>query len=136
MYITAEYLREQIIRPTLKYLGEWSAEAERELLAAALHVQAVGTNRHRESSGLGLFGLSSAEHRDLWDRFLAFRPDLASRVRGLASQRAFLSNPDHELQTNLSYSVAIAWMMHKRQAGDGLWQRDTRSDDAMSLARA
>lgn len=136
MYITAEYLREQVIRPTLKYLGEWSAEAERELLAAALHVQAVGGDSRRETSGLGLFGLSSSEHRDLWDRFLAFRPDLASRVRGLASQRAFLSNPDLELQTNLSYSVAIAWMMRKRQAGDGLWQRDARGGDALSLARA
>jgi len=135
MYITAEYLREQVIRPTLKYLGEWSAEAERELLAAALHVQGVGDDR-RETGGLGLFGLSSSEHRDLWDRFLAFRPDLASRVRGLASQRAFLSNPDHELRTNLSYSVAIAWMMHKRQAGDGLWQRDAAGDDTVTLARA
>ena len=35
----------------------------------------------------------------------------ASRVRGLASQRAFLSDPDSELQTNLSYCTAIAWLL-------------------------
>ncbi|MEE4277835.1 MAG: hypothetical protein V2I82_05115 [Halieaceae bacterium] len=121
MYITAEHLREQVIRPTLKYLGEWSSEAERQLLTDALRsCELRGTQRSRD--GLGLFGISSVEHRDLWDRFLAFRPDLASRVRGLASQRAFLSDPDLELQTNLSYCVAIAWMMKLRQREQDDWQ--------------
>ena len=57
---------------------------------------------------------TAAQHRDIWDRYLAFRPEIASRVRGLASQRAFLSNPDHELRTNLSYSTAIAWLLCER----------------------
>jgi len=39
---------------------------------------------------------------------------MASRVRGLASQRAFLSNPERELQTNLGYSTAIAWLLLDR----------------------
>ena len=67
--------------------------------------------------GLGLFNITAAQHRDLWDRYLAFNPDLASRVRGLASQRAFLTDPDGELQTNLSYCTAIAWLMQQRAGG-------------------
>lgn len=113
MYITAEHLQEQVIRPTLEYLGAWSAEAERELLASALRKTDVGLFS-RQSQGLGLFRITSSQHRDLWDRYLAFRPDIASRVRGLASQRAFLSNPDNELQTNLSYCTAIAWLLSQR----------------------
>lgn len=113
MYITAEHLRDQVIRPTLEYLGEWSAEAERELLASALRKNDADL-LSRPPQGLGLFRISSSEHRDLWDRYLAFRPDIASRVRGLASQRAFLSNPDSELQTNLSYCTAIAWLLSQR----------------------
>lgn len=113
MYITAEHLREQVIKPTLDYLGEYSVPAERELLAAALHQRDADLFRGRRD-GLGLFRISSAQHRDLWDRYLAFRPEIASRVRGLASQRAFLSNPDSELATNLSYCTAIAWLMIKR----------------------
>ena len=113
MYITADHLREQVIRPTLEYLGAWSAEAERELLASALRKTYVGLFS-RQSQGLGLFRITSSQHRDLWDRYLAFRPDIASRVRGLASQRAFLSNPDNELQTNLSYCTAIAWLLSQR----------------------
>ena len=113
MYITAEHLREQVIKPTLEYLGEWSAEAERELLARALQTTDNNTFA-RQQTGLGLFQITSNQHRDLWDRYLAFRPEIASRVRGLASQRAFLSNPDNELQTNLSYCTAIAWLLQQR----------------------
>ncbi len=35
-------------------------------------------------------------------------------MRGLASQRAFLTDPDSELQTNLSYCTAIAWLLYQR----------------------
>jgi len=121
MYITAEHLREQIIRPTLEYLGQWSPDAEHELLAAALGKTDVGMFSQRES-GLGLFHITASQHRDLWDRYLAFRPDIASRVRGLASQRAFLSNPDSELQTNLSYCTAIAGLMFQRSRTPSEWQ--------------
>lgn len=125
MYITAEHLREQVIKPTLEYLGAWSSEAERELLAVALRKTEVGLFSRREP-GLGLFHITSTQHRDLWDRYLAFRPDIASRVRGLASQRAFLSNPDSELQTNLSYCAAIAWLLYQRSHLQSDDWRDSR----------
>jgi hypothetical protein len=126
MYITAEHLREQVIKPTLEYLGVWSTEAERELLAAALRKTEVGLFSRRHQ-GLGLFRITPGEHRDLWDRYLAFRPDVASRVRGLASQRAFLSNPDSELQTNLSYCTAIAWLLMQRAQASAEWQQASGS---------
>ena len=135
MYITAEHLREQVIRPTLEYLGIWSAEAERELLAAALRRSEAGSGARR-SKGLGLFQISSGQHRDLWDRYLAFRPDMASRVRGLASQRAFLSNPDSELQTNLSYAVAIAWVMQQRESANMDWEQANRLQPMRVAAHA
>ena len=113
MYITAEHLREQVIRPTLKYLGKWSANSETFLLNAAIDAPELGLFSSR-NDGLGLFHITAAQHRDLWDRYLAFNPDMASRVRGLASQRAFLSDPDSELQTNLSYCPAIAWLLYQR----------------------
>ena len=113
MYITAEHLREQVIRPTLKYLGKWSANSETFLRNAAVDAPDLGLFSAR-NDGLGLFHITAAQHRDLWDRYLAFNPDMASRVRGLASQRAFLSDPDSELQTNLSYCTAIAWLLYHR----------------------
>jgi hypothetical protein len=113
MYVTAEHLRDQVIRPTLEYLGAWSKANEDCLLNAAIDTPDLGLFSARKD-GLGLFRITASQHRDIWDRYLAFNPDVASRVRGLASQRAFLSNPDSELQTNLSYCTAIAWLLYQR----------------------
>jgi hypothetical protein len=113
MYVTAEHLRDQVIRPTLKYLGVWSTAAEQFLLSAATNAPELGLFSARRDS-LGIFHITPRQHRDIWDTHLAFNPDLASRVRGLASQRAFLSDPDKELQTNLSYCTAIAWLLYER----------------------
>ena len=115
MYVTAEHLREQVIRPTLKYLGAWTDSTESFLLDIAIYAPELGLFSVR-NDGLGLFHITTAQHRDIWDRYLAFNPDMASRVRGLASQRAFLSNPDSELQTNLSYCTAIAWLLYQRSS--------------------
>jgi hypothetical protein len=98
-------------------MGVWTPTIETFLLNAAIDAPDLGLFSAREE-GLGLFHITAAQHRDLWDRYLAFNPDMASRVRGLASQRAFLSDPDSELQTNLSYCTAIAWLMHKRSGRD------------------
>lgn len=116
MYVTAEHLRDQVIKPTLEYMGAWTPAIESFLLNAAVSAPELGLFCAR-NDGLGLFHITAAQHRDLWDRYLAFNPELASRVRGLASQRAFLTDPDSELQTNLSYCTAIAWLLHHRAGG-------------------
>jgi hypothetical protein len=103
-------------------MGALTPASEAFLLNTAINPPDVGLFRTR-TDGLGLFNITAAQHRDLWDRYLAYNPDLASRVRGLASQRAFLSDPDSELQTNLSYCTAIAWLMQTR-AGSLMEQPD------------
>lgn len=122
MYATAEHLQTQVIQPTLKYLGAWTPATEQFLLSAATDAPDLGLFSSR-NDGLGIFHITSSQHRDIWDNFLAFNPDLASRVRGLASQRAFLSNPDNELQTNLSYCTAIAWLLYDRSGISGQEQQ-------------
>jgi hypothetical protein len=119
MYVTTEHLQTQVVQPTLEYLGVWTPATEQFLLSAAIDAPDLGLFSAR-SDGLGIFHITSSQHRDIWDNFLAFNPDLASRVRGLASQRAFLSNPDNELQTNLSYCTAIAWLLYDRSNLSGV----------------
>ena len=113
MYVTSEHLRDQVIGPTLKYLGVWTPAIESFLLNTAIDAPELGLFSAR-NEGLGIFHITSAQHRDIWDRYLAFKPEMASRVRGLASQRIFLTEPDKELQTNLGYCTAIAWLLYKR----------------------
>ena len=42
MYVTAEHLRDQVIGPTLKYLGAWTPATESLLLEAAVDAPDLG----------------------------------------------------------------------------------------------
>lgn len=111
MSLNAVDLLTHIIIPTLQTLDMHSPDAEQWLVATA--AQSSGFNPFaRGDAGIGLYQISSAQHRSAWDDYLAFRPELASRVRGFASQHQFLKDPDLELTTNLSYSTAIAWVVY------------------------
>ncbi|EAT12616.1 hypothetical protein HF888_11635 [Bermanella marisrubri] len=110
MDLSNQELREQIIHPTLDYLDKSGVAAENILVAIVRQKQ----KRIEQGSGKGLgpYQIDIATHQLVWDKYLAFHPDLASRVRGLASQRAFLEDPHSELATNLCYATAIAWVLY------------------------
>ena len=110
MGIAASELCRYVIRPTLMYLGRDNRAAESLLLCVAASQSALGAELDNPR-GHGLYSIGDAQHRQLWDVYLARDPDLASLVRGLASQHAFLTGPDLELTVNLRYSTAIAWLM-------------------------
>lgn len=117
MTISAVDLTEHVIKPTLNYLGMHSLAAEKLLLGTAAQESDLDPfyqDCENNSQGIGIYQITSAQHRIVWDQYLAFRPDLASKVRGLASQHQFLKDPDQELKTNLAYSTAIAWVIYLR----------------------
>ena len=115
MSICAQELQQYVIKPTLKHLQAWSAEAESLLLATAAWESNLGDHmKGRAHNGLGLFGITPQMHARIWDNYLVHSPDFASKIRGLASQRAFLNDPHAELTTNLSYACAIAYCIYQR----------------------
>ena len=128
MGICAEELRQWVIKPTLKRLGVYSKAAENLLLATA--AQESGLGSHLKPAGqraLGIYQIHSLSHRHIWDDHLAQHSDMASLVRGLASQHDFLAHPHAELATNLSYATAIAWFMYARHEGFNLPKDSTGS---------
>ena len=118
MGICAKELRILVIRPTLQHLGEIGVQvdaAENLLLGTAAQESGLGFHlKLSRTQGLGIYRISPRTHTNIWDKYLVDSPELASAVRGLASQQEFLSNPHAELATNLSYATAIAWMVFKR----------------------
>ena len=105
MDLTLDELREVIVRPTLQQLNCHSCASENLLVALAYRHQRHGNHDKYP----GIYPIDAALHMRLWNQCLAFNPDLASRIRGLASQREFLNNPHPELTLNLRYATAIAW---------------------------
>lgn len=100
--------RKLIIRPTLQRMGKWSLSLENLLLGSAGQASQLGIQLQFEL-GIGVYCIHRELHKKVWDEYFAFDADLASLVRGFASQRQFLSDPDMELAINLAYATAIAW---------------------------
>jgi len=116
MGLCPDDLRHLVIRPTLKYLGHYSLSAETLLLGTAAVESSLGYElKQQQGRGLGVYHINPRAHQLLWDNYLAKQPDLASKVRGLASQHEFLNDPHTELTTNLRYATAIAWLMYARK---------------------
>ncbi len=114
MGICLDELRLLVVRPTLKQLRAWSPGMEALLLGTAAQESELGFHLktgHRH--GMGIFQILPSTHRQIWDKYLINFPALASKVRGLASQRDFLQHPHAELATNLRYATAIAWLIYR-----------------------
>ena len=115
MGIYVNDLRELIVRPALEQLNEWSQSAEDLLLGTAAQESKLGFRmRSGHDNGQGLYNISARAHLKIWDEYLVKDPELASRLRGLASQHQFLKSPHTELIYNLSYASGVAWMIYKR----------------------
>ena len=118
--IKPEDLREQVIRPTLRTMAEFNpklySEAAVELLmGTAAQESDLGYNLVQVGGpALGIYQIEPATHDSIWENYLKYRPDLASIVRGFASQHAFDSQEsrDNELIVNLTYSTAIARLVY------------------------
>ena len=112
MGISSQEFLQYVIQPTLRQLGVQSKGAEQLLLATAHHQSGLG--KHLQfRNGIGVYGISEQQHCEVWDHYLAFDSDLASQIRGMASQHEFPKAPHLELATNLSYATAIAWMIYR-----------------------
>ncbi|SHF96863.1 hypothetical protein SAMN04487965_3026 [Microbulbifer donghaiensis] len=114
MGICLDELRLLVIRPTLKHLRAWSQGMENLLLGTAAQESQLGFHlKQGRRHGLGIYQIQPHTHQDIWDEYLIDYPALASKVRGLASQRDFLDHPHSELTTNLRYATAIAWLIYR-----------------------
>ncbi|AOS97399.1 hypothetical protein AUP74_01969 [Microbulbifer aggregans] len=131
MGICLDELRLLVIRPTLKHLRAWSAGMENLLLGTAAQESQLGFHlKQGRRHGLGIYQIQPHTHREIWDDYLIGHPALASKVRGLASQRDFLDHPHSELTTNLRYATAIAWLIYRAADADKVAE-----DDVPTMAR-
>ena len=143
MIFSSQDLRELVIADTLNYLHEWSQAAENLLVGTAIQESGLGFCL-KSGRRLGLYQISPAAHRAVWDHYLVFNPNRASQIRGLAGQHSFVHNPHKELLTNLRYATAIAWSIYLKsgcvlpKAGDieglaKIWHRHFHSHPSASI---
>ena len=112
MGINSREFLEYVIQPTLKLLGVESESANKLMLATACFQSNLGQHLLQEEA-IGIFGISEGLHQEVWDKHIAYDCDLASTVRGMASQHEFPKAPHVELVANLRYATAIAWLIYQ-----------------------
>jgi hypothetical protein len=111
----------------------WSKANENLLLGTAAAESGLGFHlKIEQHQYLGIYQISPKKHKLIWDHYLFSLPEMASLVRGLASQREFTSHPHQELATNLSYATSVAWIIYH---SCGISIKDDYSHDALYLAK-
>lgn len=101
-----------VINEALDKLGETSSVACQLLIGTAKTEGWRASNHSFENEALGVFQITPSTHQEVWDQCLAFFPEQASTIRGMASQRTFLEAPHQELVVNIRYATAIAWSIY------------------------
>lgn len=126
--INPKHFRELIVRPTLEALGAWSQSAEELVIGTAAHESLLYHLKQLGGPALGVYQIEPATHKDVWDNYLAYREDMASKVRGMASQH--LADLDDELVGNLHYATAICRLIYYRRP-----EPLPAADDVVGLAQ-
>lgn len=106
-------LNEWIIEFALQQIGVDCRPLGQVIIATAIYGYKHSLpNQNRQKDRFGMYQIDSDTHKSVWDNYIAADPQLASRIRGMASQHEFLNNPDRELASNLVYSSAIAGLIY------------------------
>lgn len=114
--INIDHIVTLVIRPTLIELNMHNEAAENLMIGTAL-VESHLTHLRQTGGGpaLGLWQMEPATHDDMWATYLNRKPDLAQRVRGLASHRYAATLVDAaDMIGNLYYACAMARLKYWR----------------------
>jgi hypothetical protein len=110
--IKIEHFLDEVVIPTLKELDMYSEEAC--LLVVGTAIQESRLHYLKQiPSGIakGVCQMEEATHDDIWDNFLAYKPEIKAKVMGLANPTMDLVD---QLKGNLYYSVAMCRIHYYR----------------------
>jgi len=110
--IKIEHFLDEVVIPTLKELDMYSEEAC--LLVVGTAIQESRLHYLKQiPSGIakGVCQMEEATHDDIWDNFLAYKPEIKAKLMGLANPTMDLVD---QLKGNLYYSVAMCRIHYYR----------------------
>ena len=109
-----------IVDSTLLDIDLYSPEASILLLATMAQESNFGTYLHQiRGPAISPYQIEPATHKDIWDNYLKYRPELAANLANIVTPMYFRASHikvfyEKALLTNLSYSTAIARIKYYR----------------------
>jgi len=113
--LSVPQFREFIIKPALTVVGGYSLAADELVLGTALQESRL-TYLKQLGNGpaLGVFQMEPNTHQDIWVNYLAYRDDLADKVKSLAAPTAADYPSPNELIGNMWYAAAMCRIHYMR----------------------
>lgn len=133
MAFNKSQIRDLITR-TIKQL-DWDIPALRELIMLTMAQESgLGTYLRQIGGGpaVGVCQMELATHNDIWQNFLKFKTDLASKIKPLMSEASSVDKYFHELEFNLAYAIAMTAVLYFRKLRS--WDKLPKQDDLAGLA--
>jgi len=109
--LDVKQFRDLVVIPVLNS-GQMGGEAATNLVlgTAIQESRLTYLKQLHDGPALGLFQMEPATHDDIWENYLAYRPDLARWVSSLTP----FDRTSHELIGNLWYSTAMCRVHYRR----------------------
>ena len=103
--------RDLVVAPTLHMIDLYSPAAVNLVLGTAIQESRL-TYLKQLGGGpaLGLYQMEPATHEDIWTNYLAYRPEIASRIRSLTAYPQMSG----ELVGNLWYATGMCRVHYRR----------------------
>ncbi len=111
--MTPQRFLAEVVEPALRALDLDSPGARELLLGTALQETGLRNIPQEGGPALGYFQMEPCTHDDIWARFLAYRPDLAGKVKALLPDGAPLAS---DLLGYPLYATAMARLLYARVA--------------------
>lgn len=110
-----QQFRELVVRPTLTFIGLWSPARENLLIGTALQESRLHYLKQLgKGPALSVYQIEPRTYQDLYDSYLAWRPDMQDKVDALCGRMNTGKNKVLELVGNLNYATAMAAVFYRR----------------------
>lgn len=116
--INPGHFQDLVIDPSLEAIGLFSPEASELLLGTAIqesrltYLTQVDGDADPYDDAMGFFQTERKTIIDIWENYLAYRPDLATRILTACH---FVAPPEpEEVVTNLRYATIMARLVYRR----------------------
>lgn len=104
------HLKYHVIEPTLATLGLNCTVALNLVTGTALVESGAQYLKQNGGPALGLFQMEPTTEQDIWKNYLAYQPDLATKMRALLAP----GETTPQLVWNLAYAAAMCRLKYKR----------------------
>ena len=110
--INIEHFKDEVVIPTLKELDMYSEEACLLILGTAIQESRLHYLKQIPSGiAKGVCQMEEATHNDIWENFIAYKPEIKTALLGIANQSMDLAE---QLKGNLYYAVAMCRVHYYR----------------------